>query len=354
MKRHVTREVKIGSLAIGGENPVAIQTMWDRPIEQPGSVLKTIDDLVGIGCDLIRFSVLDRSSLLPLQEICTASPIPVIADIHFDYLLAIAAIERGAAKIRINPGNIGAKWKVHEIIQAAKDHKTAIRIGINGGSLPRQYRNIDDHAASMMTIIKQYIDVFERKDFSQIVISLKDSDVETCYEVNKAFTEYYDYPLHLGVTEAGPLIPSITKSAYALGRLLHEGVGDTIRISITGDIRNEVIAAKELLMAVGRYHKGVHIISCPKCGRAGFNTHRFMNEIGSELQHIHEEVTIAVMGCAVNGPGEAARADIGITGLGNDIVIFKEVTIIRHVKPETAKEAFFQELRAIINEKHHN
>ncbi len=354
MKRHMTQEVNIGSVSIGAEHPVAIQTMWDRPIEDTSSVLRSIEDLAEIGCDLMRFSILDTAALAPFSEICRHSSMPIIADIHFDHTLAIGAIERGAAKIRINPGNIGARWKVDEIIRASKDHGTAIRIGINGGSLPVQYRKTPDHVGSMLTVISSYIDMFERQDFTSMVISLKDSDPGVCYEVNKAYAQRYGYPLHLGVTEAGPLIPSVTKSAFALGRLLYEGIGDTIRISITGSIEDEVTAAKELLKTVGRYDHGVTIISCPKCGRAGFDTHAFMHDIQRELSVIKEPVTVAVMGCAVNGPGEAARADIGITGLGRDVVIFKEGTIIAHVTPGEAKEAFLAELKVIIDEKYHN
>ncbi len=339
---------------IGGENPIAVQTMWDRPIDDVSAVLRDIEELYMLGCDLIRFSVLDQDALSPLSILCKESPIPIIADIHFDYTLAVRAIESGAAKVRINPGNIGADWKVQEIIQAARDHGAAIRIGINGGSLPVAYRSRENRAESMIEVINRYLDLFDKRDFDQLVVSLKDSDTETCYRVNRAFAEISDIPLHLGVTEAGPLIPAVTKSAFVLGRLLNEGIGDTIRISITGKISDEVVAAKELLKAVKRYHKGVDIISCPKCGRAEFDTHAFMKEIEYELQKIEEPITIAVMGCAVNGPGEAGRADLGITGLGRDVVIFKYGKIIQHVAPQDAKTTFLNELKAVIDEKYHN
>lgn len=345
--------MKIGDLSIGSDQPVAVQTMWDRPIDDVREVIPVLKELRAFGCDLIRFSVLDEQALQPLGAICEEKIMPVVADIHFDYRLAIGSLKAGADKIRINPGNIGAPWKVHEIISCAQDHAAAIRIGINGGSLPHSMRG-GDHAQSMISLAGDYIQDFERQGFSDIVISLKDSDPLVCYEVNSSYAQHFSYPLHLGVTEAGPLIPAVTKSAFSLGRLLYEGIGDTVRISITGSIFDEVYAGKELLKSVGRYPAGVRIISCPKCGRAGFDTHAFTEEISSDLQRITAPVSVAVMGCAVNGPGEASRADLGITGLGNTVVLFKEGEIVSRVDRTSAREAFFALLEEVIDEKYNH
>ncbi len=328
--------------------------MWDRAISNPQEVIRSIYDLASIGCDLIRFSVENADALTPLGIIQEHSPIPLVADIHFDHKLAIGSLEIGIPKIRINPGNIGAIWKVEEIIKSAKDHDSAIRIGINGGSLPVAYRKIDDRVKGMLEIIDSYIDMFDKRDFMNLVVSMKDSDPHVCYEVNRIFADKYDIPLHLGVTEAGPLIPSITKSTLALGKLIEQGIGDTLRISITGPVRDEIVAGKELLKALGCYDDGIRTISCPKCGRAGFNTHKFIEEIKDELEKVKENITIAVMGCAVNGPGEASHADLGITGLGNEVVIFKQGKIFSRVSKEDAKKNFLQELNRIIDEKTDN
>ena len=354
MVRQRTREVNIGPLTIGGNHPVAVQTMWDRPVEDAAAVVTELNSLAAIGCDLVRFSVEHEDALIPLGYIHEHASIPVVADIHFNYRHALAALKLGIPKIRINPGNIGAEWKVVEVIEAARAAGSAIRIGINGGSLPRAYKQAEDRAAAMIEVIDGYIELFERHRFDQLVVSLKDSDPLTCYEVNRRFASAYDIPLHLGVTEAGPLIPAVTKSAFALGKLLEEGIGDTLRISITGDIRSEVIAGKELLKAVGRYSGGVRIISCPRCGRAGFNTHDFIESISERLEQIPESVSIAVMGCAVNGPGEASHADLGITGYGNEVVIFSHGEISARVSAEEAERRFFEELEAILNEKDHH
>jgi (E)-4-hydroxy-3-methylbut-2-enyl-diphosphate synthase len=354
MKRRTTREVTIGSVTIGSGHPVAVQTMWDAPITDVDRTVKTLFDLAASGCDFVRFTVPDGDAVNMISSVVERSPMPIVGDIHFDYKMAIAALEAGCAKIRINPGNIGAQWKVEEIIDAAASHGAAVRIGLNGGSLPAAYRKRPDHVSSMLEVITEYLDVFEKKNFSNLVVSLKDSDIDSCYRVNREFADISDIPLHLGVTEAGPLIPAVVKSTIVLGDLLREGIGDTLRISITSDMFDEIAAAKEILRACGLYHAGVQLISCPRCGRATFDTHAFTASIERELQKITAPVTIAVMGCVVNGPGEAKKADLGITGAAGEILLFKHGKILRRVAPHEAREVFLEELRAVIDEIHHD
>lgn len=354
MKRRTTREATIGSVTIGSAHRVAIQTMWDAPVTDVDRTVNTLFDLAASGCDLVRFTIPDGDAVNMISSVVQRSPMPIVGDIHFDYKMAIAALEAGCAKIRINPGNIGAQWKVEEIIDAAASHGAAVRIGLNGGSLPAAYRKKPDHVSSMLEVITGYLEVFEKKNFSNLVVSLKDSDIDSCYRVNREFADISDIPLHLGVTEAGPLIPAVVKSTIVLGDLLREGIGDTLRISITGDMFDEIAAAKEILRACGLYHAGVQLISCPRCGRATFDTHAFIASIERELQKITAPVTVAVMGCVVNGPGEAKKADLGITGAAGEILLFKHGKILRRVAPHQARDVFLEELRAVIDEIHHD
>jgi (E)-4-hydroxy-3-methylbut-2-enyl-diphosphate synthase len=354
MIRRETREVIVGSVKLGKDHPVAVQTMWDRPVTDIESTVGQLFELAAAGCDIIRFTVPDEHALPMIRQITERSPMPVVADIHFDYKMAIAALEAGCAKIRINPGNIGARWKVEEVIDRAADAGAAIRIGLNGGSLPSAHRKRDDHVISMLEVITEYLEVFEQKQFSNLVVSLKDSDIDSCYRVNHEFAKITDIPLHLGVTEAGPLIPSVVKSTLVLGKLLQEGIGDTIRVSITGDIFDEVAAAKEILRSCGRSRGGVQLVACPKCGRATFDTHAFTASVERELQKIKVPVTVAIMGCVVNGPGEAKMADLGITGAAGEILLFKRGKILKKVAPEQAREVFLEELKAVIDEISHD
>ncbi|MGM0431598.1 MAG: flavodoxin-dependent (E)-4-hydroxy-3-methylbut-2-enyl-diphosphate synthase [Spirochaetota bacterium] len=354
MERRKTNEVRIGDLLIGADHPIAVQTMWDAPVVDADAVLDEIFTLSTAGCDIIRFSIPDMDSLNTLSQVFQKSVIPTVADIHFDYTLAIAAMEAGASKIRINPGNIGARWKVENVIDAAKHHGCAIRIGVNGGSLPSSQRKNHDHVSSMLEVIHGYLELFEKKQFRELVVSLKDSRPHICYEVNKQFSQTSSIPLHLGLTEAGPIIPALVKSSLVLGDLLREGIGDTLRMSITGSVRDEVAAAHELLRACGRSNRGVQLISCPRCGRAYFDTYAFTKLIQDRLQQIPESITVAVMGCAVNGPGEAREADLGITGAGNEILLFKRGKVFRRVHPEEAEQVFLDELEAVIHEIHHD
>ncbi len=352
MDRKITHPAKVGTFTVGGASPVSVQTMWDKPI---GAVdqhfISQLEELKASGCDIIRFSVPAEGDIELLASVCKLGIMPVVADIHFDYKLALKSIHVGVDKIRINPGNIGAEWKVREVIKAAADTGCAVRIGLNGGSLPHNLRGSTDKAAAMRDLAGDYIDLFQSESFTNIIVSLKDSDAETTYRANKLFSEMFDYPLHLGVTEAGPLIPSVTKSAFILGRLLSEGIGDTLRISITGSILDEVRAGVELLKLLNLRSNGLKLISCPKCGRSSFDTHWFVSSMEPYFRTVHTDLTVAVMGCAVNGPGEASHADIGITGIGREVFIFRKGSIVRKSSIESCTEDFKEEMQKVINEK---
>jgi len=346
--RRQTRTVQIGSVSIGGGNPVAVQSMWAEPVraDEMNEVRRKLMDYRSIGCRLMRFAVRNEEDVAAAAAIQQFGIMPVIADIHFDYRLASAALENGIPKIRINPGNIGAVWKTEEIIDRALGHDAAVRIGVNAGSLPGKLRKSDDISAAMTAAAEKYIDLFEKKEFKKLVISLKASDPDINYQVNHHFSSLHDYPLHVGVTEAGPIIPSVVKNTYALSKLFQEGIGDTVRISISDDIRNEIIAAREILSLFGLNRK-VDIISCPRCGRATFDTHAFLRQVEDSIYAYEKDISVAVMGCTVNGPEEAKHADLGITGMAGRIFLFKKGKILKETSGEHAAEDFLQELKKL-------
>ena len=342
------KSIKIGNKIIGGGFPIAIQTMWKTPLtKDTDNLLAGIDELREIGADIIRFAVPDLEAAELLSGISRKSSVPLVADIHFDYRIALKCINGGIHKIRINPGNIGASWKVEEVVLAAADHGVPIRVGVNGGSLPSSLRDLEDISEAMVLAAEMELNIFEKLNFKDVVFSLKSSDIESTIMANRKFSLKYSYPLHLGVTEAGPLIPGIVKSSIALNSMLRDNIGDTIRVSLSDSMRNEVIAGKEILKAAGKTAVGVDTISCPRCGRASFDTHLFLNMVDQDLQKLNKNVSIAVMGCIVNGPGEARHADLGITGSGDNIVIFRKGQIVRKGKPSNAVELFLEELENI-------
>ncbi len=345
--RRKTRTVQAGDLYFGSEYPVSVQTMWPESFG-PGElshVYRRMRILKEYGCGLIRFTIAGDDDIPLLSRIVQQQIMPVSADVHYNYRYALQALEAGAAKVRINPGTIGAMWKTREIIHAASDSGAAVRLGLNGGSLPREFKD-SDPADGMLQAAEQYINVFEQEGFSNLVVSLKSSDVGSTLEANRKFSAQFDYPLHIGVTEAGPLIPSVVKSTYALAGLLEQGIGDTIRVSISDSMEKEIITAKEILKLLGLAPSGVTIISCPKCGRASFDTHRFLAKIEQRLYRMKSSITVACMGCAVNGIDEARHADLGITGVGNKVFLFRHGEIIREADPSEAEDAFLQELDA--------
>ena len=329
----------VGTLAIGGDNPVRVQTMYDDSIKDtdPQLVVDRINTLAAMGCHLIRFSYVSSQDGENFRYITSRSPIPVVADIHFDYRLALEAMDNGAAKIRINPGNIGDKWKTKMVVQKALDYGKAIRIGLNTGSLPRHDKSVDDVDLMVDTAL-EYISDFEAWGFRNTVVSLKSSDIEKTVKAARMFKERSDYPFHLGVTEAGNVITASVRSTWALGNLLKEGIGDTIRVSINGSIEDEVLCANEILRTLGLKKGGVRIVACPRCGRHTFDSQGFLSRIQNRLYTLDKDITVAVMGCSVNGPGEAHNADFAVTGNGRKIFLYVHGQLIETIEDEREAE----------------
>jgi (E)-4-hydroxy-3-methylbut-2-enyl-diphosphate synthase len=347
-ERKKTRAVKAGSVIIGGAFPISIQTMWKErldPAELDAAVAR-IGRLAEAGCDILRFAAPDIEAAETLGALAARVDLPLVADIHFDWRIALRCLDFPIAKIRLNPGNIGARWKVEEVTKKARDRGVPIRIGVNGGSLPEDLRERSDRAAAIVEAAEREVAAFEELGFSDIVVSMKASDVGETLAVNRAFASRYDYPLHIGVTEAGPLIPGVVKNTAALVPLLMEGIGDTIRVSISADMESEVAAGREILAAAGLGRAGISLVSCPRCARNSFDTHAFSARWAPRLYALKKTATIAIMGCVVNGPGEARHADLGITGAGDKVIIFKNGEIARTIRPEEADTVFEEELRA--------
>ena len=345
-----TRSVSVGRIQIGGGAPIRVQTMWKQPLEAAVSaqglerILEALQSLEEIGCELLRFSVPDIQSAEILGELATRTNLPLVADIHFDHRLALRCLDFPVAKIRINPGNIGSPDKVAELVRKAEDKGVALRVGVNAGSLPRHLRREKNVARAMVQAAEEELAVLERLGFERVVFSLKAADVETTVRANLLFAEHHDYPLHIGVTEAGPLIQGTVKSTLALSRLLTSGVGDTVRVSLSDSPQNEIIAACSILQNLDLRSFGPELISCPTCGRTVFDVTGFLEKMQPYLHRIRKHLTVAIMGCPVNGPGEAKRADLGITGSEHQVVIFKKGKIIRRESADHAIEAFREEL----------
>ena len=339
---------QIRDIKIGGDESVKVQTMYDDKISgiNPEIVVKRINDLSLMGCDLIRFSYVSKADGENFKYITSHSPIPVVADIHFDYKLALEAMDNGADKIRINPGNIGDKWKTKLVVEKARDTGKAIRIGLNTGSLPKHGKD-DDVVELMVNTALDYISDFEAWNFRNIVVSLKSSDIDNTMRAARLFKEKSGYPFHLGVTEAGNAITSAVRSTWALGNLLKEGIGDTIRVSINGSIEDEVLCANEILRTLGLKKGGVRIVACPRCGRHTFDSHGFLSEIQHKLLTLNKDITVAVMGCSVNGPGEAHGADFAVCGNGRKIFVYSHGTLVSSL---TSKEEAEKELFRLIEE----
>lgn len=334
----------VRGLEIGGKAPVRVQTMYDDRINDvnPETVVARIYTLQKMGCDIIRFSYVSSLDKENFSYIVTHSPIPVVADIHFDYRMALEALECGADKIRINPGNIGDRWKTREIVERAKADGKCIRIGLNTGSLPRHDKGIDEVSLMVDTAL-EYISDFEGWGFYNTVVSLKSSDTDKTMRAARLFREKSDYPLHLGVTEAGNAITASVRSTWALGNLLSQHIGDTIRVSINGTLEDEVFASGEILRTLGLSKNGVRLVACPRCGRHTFDSIGFVERVRNRLLTLDRNITVAVMGCSVNGPGEAHSADYAVTGNGRKVFVYRKGELYRSADNADEAEALLFE-----------
>ena len=330
-----TKIVKIGNKVIGGGNPILIQSMTNTKTEDIAATVAQINKLAAAGCDIIRCAVPTMEAAEALTEIKKQVEIPVVADIHFDYRLAIAAIEHGADKIRINPGNIGSRERVQAVVDAAKERQIPIRVGVNSGSLEKDLVE-KYHGVTAEGIVESALDkvkMIEDMGYDNLVISIKSSDVMMCVKAHELIAEKTDHPLHVGITEAGTIISGNIKSAIGLGLILHQGIGDTIRVSLTGDPLEEIKSAKLILKTLGLRKGGVEVVSCPTCGRTKIDLIGLANQVENMVTEFDQlDVKVAVMGCVVNGPGEASDADIGIAGGKDEALLFIRGEKIRMLK----------------------
>ncbi len=346
MLRKQTRKIAVKDIFVGGDSKVTIQSMTNTDTRDVEATLAQIRALMVAGCDIIRLAVPDMEAAEALKEITRQIPIPVVADIHFDYRLALKSIENGISKLRINPGNIGSREKVHELARACKAKNIPIRIGVNSGSLEKdileKYGKVT--AEGLVESALRHVKLLEEADFYDIIISIKSSNVMTMMESYRLLSSKVDYPLHLGVTEAGTLYKGTIKSSIGIGGLLSEGIGDTIRVSLTGDPIEEIKVAREILKATGHLKAGIEFVSCPTCGRTQIDLIGIANQVEEALKDSKKQIKVAVMGCIVNGPGEAREADIGIAGGNGMGMIFKKGVIIKKVKEEELVSALLEEI----------
>ena len=318
IQRRPSRKIRVGSVEVGGDAPITVQSMTNTPTSDAGATIDQIRQLEAAGADIVRVSCPDEDSTLAFRAIAKAAVVPLVADIHFHYRRAIEAAEAGAACLRINPGNIGSRDRVREVIQAAKDHGCSIRIGVNAGSLERELleRYGEPCPEAMVESALSHARILQDHDFHEFKISVKASDLFLTVAAYQQLSEVIDCPLHLGITEAGPLRTGTIKSSIGLGSLLWAGIGDTIRVSLAADPVEEIKVGFDILKSMGLRHRGVNIIACPSCARQGFNVIEKVGELEQRLAHIATPMSVSIIGCVVNGPGEALMTDIGFTGGG--------------------------------------
>ena len=339
IKRRKSKQLNIGNVKIGGDAPISVQSMCNTDTRDVNATLKQIKEMADNGCELVRLAVLNQDAAEAIKEIVKKSPVPLIADIHFDYKLAIQCINNGINALRLNPGNIGKRENVEKVVKLAKQQQTPIRIGVNAGSLEKELQNLDIPLSEKMVISALgHIKILEDLDFDLIKVSLKSSDVLTTIEAYRMIAEKIPYPLHLGVTEAGTMRGGLIKSSVGLGTLLAEGIGDTIRVSLTENPVEEVSAGFDILKSLGLRERGVNFVSCPTCGRTQIDLIGLAKKVEEKFKNLDKPITIATMGCAVNGPGEAKHADFGIAGGVNEGIIFKKGEIIAKVPEDQLLE----------------
>lgn len=343
MQRRKSRQIKIGDVKIGANAPISVQSMCNTDTRDLKTTLSQIKKLENAGCEIVRLAVLNKEAAENLKNIKKKTNVPLVADIHFDYRLAIQAIESGIDALRINPGNIGKEENIKKVVELAKTNKIPIRIGVNGGSLEKDIQILDvPLSEKLVKSAMRHVQILEKYNFEDIKISLKSSDVMTMIEAYRNIAKLVDYPLHLGVTEAGTAKNGIIKSSIGLGTLLAEGIGDTIRVSLTENPVKEVEAGFDILKALNLRQIGVNFVSCPTCGRCQIDLISLAKKVEKKVSKIKKPLTIAVMGCPVNGPGEAKHADFGIAGAIKEGYIFKKGEIIKRVKEEDLIDEFMK------------
>lgn len=347
--RKKTKKIYVGNVAIGGDSSISVQSMTNTNTKNITDTVSQIKKLEEAGCDIIRMAVNDLGDAAALREIKKEINIPIISDIQFDYKLALAAAKNESDAIRLNPGNIGESWKIKEVIEACKFYDIPIRVGVNSGSVKQEFLDKFKgvNASSICYSAMEEIELLEKNNFSNIAVSLKASDVNLTIESYRKFSELSNYPLHLGVTEAGSPKKGIVKSAIGIGTLLAEGIGDTIRVSLTSDPVDEVIAGKDILKALDLRREGIDLISCPTCARTKVNLIEIVNKAEDRLYELDKNLKVAIMGCAVNGPGEAREADIGIACGDGEGLIFSKGQIIKKVPEEQLLSELLKEIENI-------
>ncbi len=345
----MSKRIYIGNVPVGGGAPIAVQSMTNTKTADVKATVNQINQLAKAGCDIIRCAVPDMESAKAIAEIKKEISIPLVADIHFDYRLALASIESGVDKIRINPGNIGSEEGVKAVAEAAKSAGTPIRIGVNSGSVEKSIlaKHGSPTAAALVESAEEHIGLLTKYGFSDILVSLKASDVKTTIEAYRILASKYEYPLHLGVTEAGTYLGGTVKSAIGIGSLLSDGIGDTFRVSLTDEPVKEIMVAREILKALNLTNKGARLVSCPTCGRTNIDLIPLAKKVEEYLITVDKPITVAVMGCAVNGPGEAREADIGIAGGKGEGLIFKKGEIMRKVPENRLFDELVKEIERL-------
>lgn len=349
-KRTETKPIYVGNVKIGGQDKVVIQSMCNTKTKDIKSTVEQIIRLENAGCEIVRVACLDIEDAKAIKEIKKEIHMPIVADIHFDYRIALQAIESGVDKIRINPGNIGSEEKIKAVVEACKNKKIPIRIGVNAGSLEKDILEKYGKPCSdgMIESAKRHVKILENLNFKDMAISLKASNLDMCVEAYEKAAKEFIYPLHLGITEAGTAFSGTIKSSIGLGIMLREGIGDTIRVSLSDDPVEEIAVCKEILKNCNLYKNSPKLISCPTCGRIAYDLIPIAKEIEKFLQTLNADITVAIMGCAVNGPGEAREADIGIAGGNKEGVLFKKGKIIKKIKQEEIVETLKKEILEMI------
>jgi (E)-4-hydroxy-3-methylbut-2-enyl-diphosphate synthase len=344
--RRKSMKIKVGNIYIGGDADITVQSMTNTKTSDVESTISQIDELVEAGCEIIRLAVPDEEAARALREIKSRVSIPIVADIHFDYKLALLAIESGVDKLRLNPGNIGSKDRIETVVKAAKERGIPIRIGVNGGSLEKDILAKYGHPTpeALVESALRHVGILEGLGFGDIIIALKTSDILNTLNAYSLLADKVDYPFHIGITESGTKFSGTVKSSVGVGALLLNGLGDTLRISLTGDPVNEVMVGREILKSIGIRKFGPKVISCPTCGRCNLDLERIATEVEEFSRISDKDVTIAVMGCAVNGPGEAREADFGIAGGVDSALLFRKGEIIRKLKYDEIIDALKEEL----------